>query len=88
MISATLMNVLIAYYQCDYLASQTMLDYNTAQECFALYSEAKREITGLDPNHPDTHIDAYLQWKQWEKDNHLLVDDLKAQARKIVDSLN
>jgi hypothetical protein len=85
-ITTTLFNLLLAYYQCDYIANNQPLGYNAAQKCFAVYSAVKQEISGLDPIDPKTSVESYLSWKQWEKDNHLLVDNLKAQARKIVDS--
>ena len=85
-ITPALFNLLLAYYQCDYIANNQPLSYDEAQKCFAVYSAAKQEISGLNPNDPKTSVEAYLTWKQWEKDNKELVDNIKAQVRKIVDS--
>lgn len=85
-ITPTLLNILLAYYQCDYIANNQPLSYDEAQKCFVAYSLAKKQVTGLDPNDPKTSVESYLSWKQWEKDNKDIVDNIKAQVKKIVDS--
>lgn len=79
-ISAALFDLLLAYYSCDYMATQRMLTHDEVRGCMAVYEKTKTEISGLDSKDPETHVPAYLAWKQWEKDNADLVDAIKAQA--------
>lgn len=79
-ISAALFNMLLAYYSCDYMASIRLLSLDEVKGCTAVYEQVKTETSGLDSRNPDTRIEAYLAWKQWELDNADLVSAIKDQA--------
>lgn len=79
-ISEALFQMLLAYYSCDYMATQRMLSYDEVQGCAAVYEIVKTEVSGLDSTDPKTTTEAYLAWKAWEKENSTLVDAIRNQA--------
>ena len=85
-ITAAFMELLSAYYMCDYIASTRVVSQAEEKMCSTIYTNIKQEISGLNPRDPKQNVEAYLIWKQWEKDNADLVSDLKNQVKKKLDT--
>ena len=85
-ISAALLELLSVYYMCDYIATTRLVSQDEAAMCMSVYTDVKAEISGLNPNDPKENVEAYVIWKEWEKDNAELVKELKENAKEVLDN--
>ena len=85
-ISAALFELLTVYYMCDYISTTRIMSQGEAAMCSDVYTEIKQEISGLNPNDPKQNVQAYLIWKEWEKDNAEFVNELKQNAKETLDN--